>query len=119
MNRDLTYLLDIAHACQTVLDFIDGIDRETFKADRRTHLAVLYEITVIGEVAKRLSTDFRQNHPSIPWRAIAGMRDKLIHEYNKVDLNLAWEVTQSDIPNLMEFSLKMISAEASEFDAKC
>lgn len=116
MNRDLTYLLDIAHACQTILDFVDGIDRETFKADRRTHLAVLYEITVIGEVAKRLSTNFRQNHPSIPWRAIAGMRDKLIHEYNKVDLNLAWEVTQSDIPILLAFARMLISSEGSQPD---
>jgi uncharacterized protein with HEPN domain len=116
MNRDLTYLLDIAHACQTILDFVDGIDRETFKADRRTHLAVLYEITVIGEVAKRLSTNFRQNHPSIPWRAIAGMRDKLIHEYNKVDLNLAWEVTQSDIPILLAFARTLISSEGSQPD---
>ncbi|XGV88562.1 MAG: DUF86 domain-containing protein [Limnothrix sp. BL-A-16] len=118
MNRDLTYLLDIDHACQTILDFVDGMDREAFKADRRTHLAVLYEITVIGEVAKRLSPDFRQSQSSIPWRAIAGMRDKLIHEYNKVDLNLAWEVTQSDIPNLMKFSLKIIPTEASGLDTE-
>lgn len=49
---------------------------------------------VIGEIVKRLSSEFRQDHPEIPWKQIAEMWDKLVHDYNKVDLDLTWEVTQ-------------------------
>ena len=61
------------------------MSKTSFVSDKRTHLAVLYEITVTGEIVKRLSSEFRQNHPEIPWKQIAGMRDKLVHDYNKVD----------------------------------
>ncbi|MDS3859657.1 DUF86 domain-containing protein [Thermosynechococcaceae cyanobacterium BACA0444] len=111
MNRDQAYLLDIADACNTLLEFVEGMNLESFITDKRTHLAVLYEITVIGEVVKRLSGNFRTNHPEIPWRQIAGMRDKLIHDYNQVDLTLTWEVTQSSIPQLYKFVLVYLSQQ--------
>jgi uncharacterized protein with HEPN domain len=88
MNRDPTYLVDIATTCQTVI-----------------------EITVIGEIVKRLSPEFRQSHPEIQWKQIAGMRDKLVHDYNKVDLDLTWEVTQSSIPELLDFVLPFLPQE--------
>jgi uncharacterized protein with HEPN domain len=78
------------------------MNQSSFVADKRTHIAVLYEITVIGEIVKRLSPEFRQSHPEIPWKQMAGMRDQLVHDYNEVDLDLTWEVTQSSIPELLE-----------------
>jgi uncharacterized protein with HEPN domain len=103
MNRDLAYLLDIATTCSTIVELIENVSEASFLTDKRTHLAVLYEIIVTGEIVKRLSQGFRQEHPEIPWKQIAGMRDKLVHDYNKVDLELAWEVTQASIPELLEF----------------
>lgn len=103
MNRDLTYLIDLDTACSTILELIEGLDKTSFLEDKRTHLAVLYEITIVGKIVKRLSQGFRQDHPEIPWRQIAGMRDKLVHDYNQVDLDLSWEVTQSSIPELLQF----------------
>jgi uncharacterized protein with HEPN domain len=111
MNRDQTYLIDIATTCQTVIELIQGMSQSSFVADKRTHLAVLYEITVTGEIVKRLSPEFRQSHPEIQWMQIAGMRDKLVHDYNKVDLDLTWEVTQSSIPELLEFVLPFLPQE--------
>ncbi|PIG92343.1 DUF86 domain-containing protein [Gloeocapsopsis sp. IPPAS B-1203] len=108
MNRDPTYLLDIANTCSTIIELIQGMSKTSFVSDKRTHLAVLYEITVTGEIVKRLSSEFRQNYPEIPWKQIAGMRDKLVHDYNKVDLDLTWEVTQSNIPELLEFVLPLL-----------
>jgi uncharacterized protein with HEPN domain len=60
---------------------------------------------------KRLSSQFRQENPNIAWKQIAGMRDKLIHDYNEVDLDLTWEVTQTDIPALLEFILPLLPPE--------
>ncbi len=74
-----------------------------FYADERTQLAVLYEITIIGEVVKRLSNDFRQSHQEIPWRQIAGMRDRLVHDYDEVNLDLVWQVIKNFIPELLDY----------------
>lgn len=117
MNRDQTYLIDIATTCQTVIELIQGMSQSSFVADKRTHLAVLYEITVTGEIVKRLSPEFRQSHPEIQWKQIAGMRDKLVHDYNKVDLDLTWEVTQSSIPELLEFVLPFLPQEGIDNDS--
>jgi uncharacterized protein with HEPN domain len=111
MNRDLSYLLDIANTCRTILELLEGINKELFLVDKRTHLAILYEITITGEIVKRLSPEFRQEYPEIPWKQIAGMRDKLVHDYNKVDLDLTWEVTQSSIPELLNFVLPLLPQE--------
>ena len=74
-----------------------------FYSDERTQLAGLYEITIIGEVVKRLSPDFRQSHPDIQWRQIAGMRDRLVHDYDEVNLNLVWQVIENFIPELLDY----------------
>jgi len=90
------------------------MSKASFLLDKRTHLAVLYEITITGEVVKRLSPEFRQEYPEILWKQIAGIRDKLVHNYNKVDLDLTWEVTQSSIPELLEFVLPFLPQDESQ-----
>jgi uncharacterized protein with HEPN domain len=111
MSRDPAYLLDIFNTCETIVELTEGMSKESFLTDKRTHLAILYEITITGEIVKRLSQEFRQSHSAIDWRAITGMRDKLVHDYNKVDLGLTWEVTQTEIPKLMEFILPLLPQE--------
>jgi uncharacterized protein with HEPN domain len=68
----------------------------------KTQSAVLHQLLVLGEAVKRLSGDFRDAHPEVPWRLIAGMRDKLIHHYDSVDLDEVWRVAERDIPYLAE-----------------
>jgi uncharacterized protein with HEPN domain len=65
MNRDQTYLLDIANTCSTIVELIQGMSKASFVSDKRTDLAILYEITVTGEIVKRLSPEFRQEHPGL------------------------------------------------------
>ena len=74
-----------------------------FSEDERTQLAVLYEITIIGEVVKRLSKEFRETHSQIQWRQIAGMRDRLVHDYDEVKIDLVWQVIQNYIPELLTY----------------
>ena len=95
---DPATLLDIAHALGLILEFKAGLNREAFMADRKTQAAILHEMTILGEAVKRLSDGFRNAHPEIPWRRMAGLRDKLVHAYNRVDLDEVWRIAESDVP---------------------
>ncbi len=80
---------------------VRGYDQITFEAERKTRSAVLYEIVLIGEGVKRLSLEFRERHPEIPWKQIAGMRDRVVHSFDEVDLGVAWSVCQIHAPSLI------------------
>jgi uncharacterized protein with HEPN domain len=102
MRRDEATLLDIVKAARLAIQFIDGMDQSAFPKDVKTQSAVLHQLLVLGEAVKRLSSEFRAKNPQVPWSLIAGMRDRLIHEYNEVDLAEVWRTTQRDIPDLLQ-----------------
>ncbi len=99
--RDDASLLDIARAASLLIDFVQDMSKPQFYTDLKTQSAVLHQLLIIGEAVKRLSEDFRQQHSNIPWRLIAGMRDKLIHGYDSVDLDEVWKTALQDIPDLL------------------
>lgn len=101
MCRDETVLLDIARAAGLVAEFKQDMDRAAFLRDIKTQSAVLHQLLVMGEAVKRLSEDFRLQHPEIPWVLVAGMRDKLIHGYDIVDLDEVWKTADVDVPKLL------------------
>jgi len=101
MWRDDAILLDILRAARLALEFREGLDKAAFLTDVKTQAAVLHELLVLGEAAKRLSAGFREEHPDVPWKAIAGMRDRLLHGYDDVDLDLVWKTVDEDLPVLI------------------
>lgn len=101
-GRDQTTLADIVRAAQLAGEFIEGLDRESFLSDRKSQAAVLHQIMLIGEGVRRLSDELRAAHPGIPWRLIAGMRNRLIHQYDAVDLEEVWKTVTSEIPGLIQ-----------------
>lgn len=101
MLRDDAILIDIANAAKLTRQFIQNLDKDKFFIDLKTQSAVLHQLIIIGEAVKRLSTEFRGLHPEIPWSEIAGMRNKIIHEYNSVDLEAVWQVVSDDIDELI------------------
>jgi len=100
MQRDLGSVLDIVLACRDIEDFVRDFEPEDFLRDRKTRYAVIHQIQVIGEATKRLSTEFRDSHGSVPWKAMAGMRDRLIHAYDEVDYRAVWRVATVEVPDL-------------------
>ncbi|MEC4806633.1 MAG: DUF86 domain-containing protein [Jaaginema sp. PMC 1079.18] len=113
-SRDRASLLDIAQAGELVLEFVAGMDDAEFSRDRKTQSAVLYQIAILGEAVKRLSPEFRQQYPDIPWTAMAGMRDKLIHDYEGVDIKRVWFTVQSSIPELLNLIQPLLNTEDNQ-----
>lgn len=100
-RRDLASVLDIVLAARLARDFVNGMTREEFLADLKTQAAVIRQIEIMGEAVRRLSQDYRKDHPEIPWGDIAGMRSVLIHDYDEVDLGEVWKDVESSIPELL------------------
>lgn len=99
MKDDRVYLEHIRDALARVVEYCsDG--RDGFFRDRRTQDAVVRNLEIVGEAAKRISVATRDSSPDIPWKVIAGMRDKLIHEYFGVNLEIVWLVVEKDLPVL-------------------
>ncbi len=98
MSRDDVTVTDLLAAASRIGRFVAGMDRDAFLEDEKTRSAVLHELLVIGEAAKRLSEAFRSANPRLPWRQMAGMRDKLIHAYDAVDVYEAAGATVRSTP---------------------
>lgn len=110
-RRDLASLLDAVEAARAALSFTAGMDRGAFIADLKTQSAVQHQLLVLGEAVKRISSSYRQQHPQLPWRDIAGTRDNLIHGYDQVDLEEVWDIVTRDLPAFLAQAEPLLPAE--------
>ena len=102
MPRDeVVFLEDIQHACTQIQEYVSGMTIEAFRADRKTFDAVVRNLEIIGEGAKRISEQLRRRMPDVEWKRIAGLRDSLIHNYFGVDFDIIWEITTTKVPLLL------------------
>lgn len=100
-KRNFTdYLRDILDAIEKVETFTQGMDYEQFVKDEKTVFAVIRALEIIGEASKNIPNSVKDRHPSLPWRDMAGIRDKLIHEYFGVNMAVIWNTVKRDIPSL-------------------
>ena len=111
MWRDNALLLDILLAAEDAREFARELDWTRFSTSKLHQSAIIRCLEIIGEASANVSTEFQERHPQIPWREIVGMRNRLIHAYNVVRLDIVWDVVQSDLPPLIESLRPLIPPE--------
>jgi uncharacterized protein with HEPN domain len=100
-ERNPAYLWDMLQAAREVQDMLEGRDMTTFLGDKVLLRAVERSIEIIGEAARRVTTEHQNAHPEIPWREIIGQRNILAHEYGQIDHQLLYKTVKEDVPALI------------------
>ena len=97
-RTDSDFVSDIQEAIRRIEAYTAGVTYEAFLADTKTQDAVIRNLEIIGEATKNLSEELRTNRSDIPWKSMAGIRDKLIHHYFGVNLDIVWQVVIAELP---------------------
>ena len=114
LQRDyLQYLYDMLESTSKGISFIKGLTLVKFREDEKTLFALIRAIEIIGEASKKIPINVKNKYPDIPWREIGGMRDKLIHDYFGVNVDVVWKTAREDLPTLRK-SLKKIIKELDQ-----
>ncbi len=107
-KADSVYIDHIQNSIKAILAYTKGITLNDFLKDNKTQDAVIRQFEIIGEAVKRISDSTRPNHPEISWDDMAEMRDKLIHDYIDVDLEIVWKTVEQDVPILKDQLNKLL-----------
>ena len=108
------YLEDIIESILKIEEFTKDMDYIQFKDDSKTSYAVIRAFEIIGEAAKKIPNEIKSKYANLPWKEIAGMRDKLIHAYFGVNLEVVWKTVIQDIPHLKPLVLEVINEEKKD-----
>ncbi|MFW6142396.1 MAG: DUF86 domain-containing protein [Candidatus Saliniplasma sp.] len=108
-DDDITRIKHMRDTAEEILELTEGLSRSDLEKDRKLSLALVHLFEILGEAASRISNDFQTEHPEIPWKYIIGMRNRLIHGYFDIDLDIVWSTVKKDIPPLIP-KLKISSA---------
>ena len=112
-RSDSDFVIDMLEAITRISAYVASLDYEDFLSDTKTQDAVIRNLEVIGEAAKNISNEIREQHSSIPWRSMAGVRDRLIHDYFGVNIDIVWEIATTELPAVAE-SLNKIAGEVND-----
>ena len=108
MREAVDFIEDIVNAMDKALKFIENMSYEDFVRDDKTIFAVIRAIEIIGEAVKHTPEDFKKKYPEVPWKGMAGMRDKVIHGYFGVDTKVVWDTVKKRIPEVKPVFEKML-----------
>jgi uncharacterized protein with HEPN domain len=101
MPRDDALITDILVAARKAVRFVRGRTFESFASDDEAQSAVVWQIGIIGEAARKVSDSLKERHPEVPWHEMIGMRNRLVHDYSRIDLAQVWDTILRSIPDLI------------------
>lgn len=111
---DYTWIADILIAARKIRRAADGLSREEFEADEYRVLSVERLLITIGEAAKQVSVEFKAQHPEIPWRKMAGMRDLVVHAYRDINPDEIWSAVSTSVPALIDAAEPLVPSEPED-----
>lgn len=109
MKKYIIYLKDIVQAIESIQIFTKNMSLEDFNNDDKTNSVTIQKFAVIGEATKKVPIELRNKYSEVPWKQMAGMRDKLIHAYSQIDYDLVWTTITESIPKVKNL-IKCINA---------
>ena len=107
MKDDTLYLRHILEAVDRILAYTSA-GRDAFRQDLKTQDAVIRNLQIVGEASKKVSPTTRAAHPEVPWKDMSGMRDRVVHDYFGVSLDIVWDVVEKHLPPLREKIVKLL-----------
>lgn len=108
MSRDDAYMLDILESARTAVQYMRGKEWDDFSRDHLLQDAVVRRLEIIGEASGRVSEETQMKYAHLPWQAMKGTRNKIIHEYDSIELDIIWKIVEEDLPSLIEELEKII-----------
>jgi uncharacterized protein with HEPN domain len=109
-RSDKGYLADIQDALDQIKQYVEGYTLEQFVNDRKTQDAIVRNLEIMGEAAKHVSAALKKRHPEIPWKSMAGVRDRLIHDYFGINHEIVWQILTQELPSL-ELNIRKVLDE--------
>lgn len=110
-REDSFILLDMLNAAHDAHESVQGTTYEQFHGNREKHQSVVFNIQQIGEHANNVSNECRKGLPDLPWMKIVGMRHRIVHDYDNVDLRVVWKIAMNDLPELISVLQKVVPKE--------
>lgn len=111
MLRDDAYLYDILESSRSALEYMQGKTWEEFSREPLLQDAVVRRLEIIGEASGRVSSETQKKYSHLPWQAMKGTRNRIIHEYDSIELDIIWDIVQQDLPYLVTELEKIVSSK--------
>ena len=99
-NEDLLLLNDILDAINRIESYVQGVNKETFFENLMMQDAVMHQIEIIGEASNRISDSLQDEHPELPWIQMRAIRNKIVHDYRGIELEIIWDTVSNNLPGL-------------------
>ena len=111
MSRDDAYLFDILDSARAALNYASGKTWEQFSTEHLLQDAIVRRLEIIGEASSRVSAATQKKHSQLPWQEMKGTRNRIIHEYDSIELDIIWDIIQKDLPPLVSELEKIVPAD--------
>ncbi len=107
-NEDILFLYDVLDAVKRIETYVQGVSKDIFFENLMMQDAVMHQIEIIGEASNRISEVFQYEHPELPWMQMRAIRNKIVHDYRGIELEIIWDTVNNDLPGLKTYVQRLL-----------